>query len=56
MAEKPKAKPKRQKMTDKEQSERFIQTARELGVDETGETFEREFSKIIQKKSDRRLK
>lgn len=37
--------PKRQKpkpkLTDKEQSERFIETARELGVDESGKKFER---------------
>lgn len=40
------AKPKT-KLTDKEQSERFKETARELGADETGETFEKSFSKIV---------
>ena len=40
---KQKAKPK---LDDKEQSERFKQTARELGVDESGKSFERAFSKI----------
>ena len=40
---KQKAKPK---LTDKEQSERFKQTARELGVDESGKAFEKSFSKI----------
>jgi hypothetical protein len=40
-----KAKPK-PKLTDKEQSERFKQTARELGVDESGEAFERVFREI----------
>jgi hypothetical protein len=35
------------KMTKAEQSERFIKTARELGVDETGEEFERLFRKIV---------
>jgi hypothetical protein len=43
MAQRPKAKPKRrgQKNTDKKQSERFIQFAREMGADESGEKFER---------------
>lgn len=50
MGRKPKAEgspqtPKR-KMTPEEQSELFIKTARELGVDETGEEFERAFAKI----------
>jgi hypothetical protein len=43
-----KAKPK-PKMTDKEQSERFKETARELGVDESGKEFERAFSKVTGK-------
>jgi hypothetical protein len=42
--EKTKPKPK---LTDKEQSERFKQTARELGVDESGEAFEKSLRKII---------
>jgi hypothetical protein len=41
-----KAKPKH-KMTDKEQSERFKKTARELGVDESGKHFDRAASKIM---------
>lgn len=41
-----KAKPK---LTDKEQSERFKETARELGVDKTGKEFERAIGKIIPK-------
>jgi hypothetical protein len=41
-----KAKPK-PKLTDKEQSERFKETARELGVDETGTSFEKTFEKIV---------
>lgn len=40
-----KAKPK-PKLTDKEQSERFKETARQLGVDESGEHFEKTFRKI----------
>jgi|GEM_PF-2404238 hypothetical protein len=40
-----KAKPK-PKLTDKEQSERFRQTARELGVDESGKKFEIAFDTI----------
>jgi hypothetical protein len=51
-AEKPKAKPK-PKFTDKAQSERFIETARKLGVEETGEAFERAFEKIVPVKSKR---
>ena len=39
-----KAKPK---LTEKEQSERFIETARKLGVEETGEAFERLFEKLV---------
>jgi hypothetical protein len=45
MAEKPKQKPKL-KLTDKKQSERFKETARELGVEEN-EDFERIFTKIV---------
>jgi hypothetical protein len=48
--EKPKPKPK-PKFTDKAQSERFIETARQLGIEETGETFEKAFTKIVQNKS-----
>jgi hypothetical protein len=44
---KEKAKPK---LTDKEQSERLKQAARELGVDESGEKFERAFGKIAKPK------
>lgn len=39
----PKKKKAKPKLTDKKQSERFIQTARELGVDESGEAFEKAF-------------
>jgi hypothetical protein len=45
-----KAKPK-PKLSDKEQSERFIEAARELGVDESGEEFERAFEKITRPKA-----
>lgn len=41
---KPKAKPK---LDDKEQSERFKQTARELGVDESGKGFDATIRKIL---------
>ena len=44
-----KAKPK-PKLTDKEQSERFIKTARELGVDENPQKFEKTFQAIIKSK------
>ena len=50
MARKPQAsspeKPPKRKMTPEEQVELFIKTARELGVDETGEEFERAFAKV----------
>lgn len=48
-AEKPKPKPK-SKFADKAQSERFIETARKLGVEETGEAFERALATIIKPK------
>lgn len=35
------------KMTDKEQSERFIETARELGADENGDAFVNALNSII---------
>jgi hypothetical protein len=41
-----KAKPK-PKLTDKEQSERFKETARELGMDESGAKFKQAFEKIL---------
>lgn len=43
----PKKKKAKPKLTDKEQSERFIETARELGVDESGDAFERAVKKIL---------
>jgi hypothetical protein len=48
MAEKQKPKPKNptKKMSQAEQSERFKETARKLGVDESGESFERVFKRI----------
>jgi hypothetical protein len=47
-AEKAKAKRSRKpKMTDKAQSERFLEAARELGIEETGESFERVFANIV---------
>jgi hypothetical protein len=42
----PKAKP-----AEKSQRERFIETARQLEADETGEAFERAFRKIVPTKS-----
>lgn len=43
-------KKKRAKLTDKEQSERFKETARELGVDESGEEFEEAISRVLPKR------
>ena len=37
------------KLTDKKQSERFIETARKLGVDESGEGFEEAISRVLPK-------
>ena len=45
-----KANPK-PRLTDKEQSERFKETARELGVDESGKKFEQTVEKILPKKN-----
>jgi hypothetical protein len=45
-----KAKPK-PKLDDKEQSERFKQTARELGVDESGKEFEKAIEQIDSKRT-----
>ena len=42
----PEKPPKRKKMTQVEQSALFIETARKLGVDETGKEFEHTFAKI----------
>jgi hypothetical protein len=42
----PKKKKAKPKLTDKEQSERFKEAARRLGVDESGEAFEKAFKKI----------
>jgi hypothetical protein len=46
-AEKPSAKPKSK--PDKEQAERFKETARQLGIHDTesGERFEQSFTKIV---------
>jgi hypothetical protein len=38
---------KAKKMTQKEQSERFIEAARKLEVDETGEAFEKAIQKVV---------
>lgn len=46
---KPKTRPK-PKFTDKAQSERFIETARNLGAVETGEAFERTFAEVFKPK------
>lgn len=45
-----KKKPAKPKLSDKEQSERFKQTARELGVDETGNAFKRAMDTIFSPK------
>jgi hypothetical protein len=52
MTEKPKLPQKEanQEPDDPEQSKRFIETAREIEVDETGEAFRRAFEKIVPSK------
>lgn len=47
MAKKPDKKLKAKKLTAKEQSARFIRTAREIDVDESGGKFERVFEKVV---------
>jgi len=42
----------RRKMADKDQFERFVETARQIGVDEDPEALDRAFQKILQPKSD----
>jgi hypothetical protein len=46
MARKPSAKPEA-KGPEKSQRERFIETAREIGVDETGKEFMRALRKVV---------
>ena len=43
----PKKKKAKPKLTDKEQSERFRETARELGADESGEEFESALQRVL---------
>jgi hypothetical protein len=42
----PKKQKPKPKLSDKEQFERFKETARKLGVDESGDRFERAFKKL----------
>jgi hypothetical protein len=43
----PTGKEKARGKDEKPQAERFIEAARQIGADETGESFERAFAKII---------
>jgi hypothetical protein len=45
----PKKKKAKPKLTDKEQSERFKETARKLETDESGEEFEKAVSNILKR-------
>jgi hypothetical protein len=47
----PKKKKAKPKLSDKEQSERFIETARKLRVDESGEKFEAAVTRLIKPKA-----
>jgi hypothetical protein len=40
-------KKRKNKLTDKEQSERFIETARKLEADESGKAFEHAFALVV---------
>lgn len=42
---------KKPKVSDQKQAERFIETARQFGADETGKTFEDAFKKIVPPKA-----
>lgn len=52
MGRKPKAGGAKGKTTDPEQFARFLEAAREAGVDETGEMFERAFESVVRSKRD----
>ena len=59
MREKPKARrsasaAQKPKETQKEQSARFIETARKIGVDETGNEFDRALQKITSQAAKRK--
>ena len=43
---------KKEKLSQKEQSERFKETARKLGMDESGKKFTRSFKRILLQKDD----
>jgi hypothetical protein len=45
--QKPAPKRKNPKQDDPEQSKRFVETARQIEADETGEAFRRAFEKIV---------
>lgn len=47
MTQSPKKQKPKEKNSSKKQSERFIQTAREVEADETGKTLDKVFSKIV---------
>jgi hypothetical protein len=50
----PKKKKAKPKLTDKEQSERFKATARELNVEQSGERFEKVFRAVVPAIQDRK--
>jgi hypothetical protein len=52
----PKKKKAKPKLTDKQQSERFKETARALGSEESGETFARVVDSILKPSAARRDK
>jgi hypothetical protein len=46
----PAKKPTKRKRADPKQSARFIETAKEIGVDETPGAFEKAFRRVVSKK------
>ncbi|MGE0423895.1 MAG: hypothetical protein AB7O88_16640 [Reyranellaceae bacterium] len=47
MARKPKAKPKREPLTDEQRHARFVEMAREVGATEDAEAFDEAFKKVV---------
>lgn len=42
------------KLSDKAQSEQFVEAARQLGIEETGDSFERSFDKVVSAQKSKR--
>ena len=53
VAKRPAKAAKKTKAKEKPQRERFIETARAIGVDETGKEFERLFDRVVSRKNEK---